>query len=96
MPRFNYKAKSPSGEIVQGAMEAANPAEARIKLRAQNLETVTLVAVLNTAAKRKGESEGFFANTFAPRVQTRISKYSPGSLQLSLMREFPLWILLKF
>lgn len=53
MPRYAFDAKGPSGQDMRGEFDAANEAEARVKLRAQRLTPVRLTVVNGGGAKPK-------------------------------------------
>ncbi len=44
MPSFVFQAKIPGGKVVRGEVAAANETEARVKIRAQNLVPVSVIA----------------------------------------------------
>lgn len=63
MAKFSYKAKAVNGEYTQGAIEATSATEARVKLRSQNLEPLTLVAQVRTGTSvlpKEAAFSGFF------------------------------------
>ncbi len=60
MPKFQYQAKSPSGQMVQGEIEAGNQQEAIIRLRAQQLLPVRMVQSGGSRSKT-GKTTSFFA-----------------------------------
>lgn len=66
MSRFFYQAKMVNGKLVQGELEATDDNEARVKLRAQQLIPVRLVAAANKPTKQV-QSVGFFT----PKVSTK-------------------------
>lgn len=63
MPKFQYQAKNATGQMVQGEIDANSQQEAIIRLRAQQLLPVRVVAF---GASRS--SAGKSASIFAPRV----------------------------
>lgn len=71
MPKYSYQAKTFKGQVVTGEIEAGDPREAMIRLRAQQLIPVKL----NVAKGSKGASStGFFAakvNTKDLQIFTR-------------------------
>lgn len=64
MPKFQYQAKNPAGQMVQGEIDAGSQQEAIIRLRAQQLLPVRVVA-FGATRKAAGKS----ASMFAPRVK---------------------------
>lgn len=73
MAKFAYKAKASSGELTQGAIEATSATEARVKLRAQNLEPMTIVSVVRpTQVAAKSSSQGsMFSGLLSTRVNSK-------------------------
>lgn len=64
MPKFGFRAKTANGRVVQGEVEAANEAEVRVKLRAQQLAPIKIVQ-----GGIKQESAG--AGLFTRRVNSK-------------------------
>jgi type IV pilus assembly protein PilC len=61
MPKFMFQAKTASGQVQMGQLEAADEADARSKLKMRNLTPLKLLMVGGSAAKRSGAAEvGFF------------------------------------
>lgn len=56
---YEFQAKTDDGRVVKGELEAANEAEARIRMRAQRLTPLRLEA-------RKGQSQSFSFSKFLP------------------------------
>lgn len=70
MARFTYRAKTPNGELANGAIDAASLADARVKLRSQNLEPLSLVASVAPAVKRPAPAT-MFSDIFTARVSSK-------------------------
>lgn len=70
MARFSYKAKLANGELTQGAVEATSATEARVKLRAQNMEPLTLI-VSPAAGAQKAGAKSAANSLFAARVSSK-------------------------
>lgn len=68
MPRFSYKAKSPSGAFTAGEIDAANQAEAMVRLRAQQLIVVELNLTRSASGARPATGGNSF---FAPKVKSK-------------------------
>ncbi|MEN0058961.1 MAG: type II secretion system F family protein, partial [Bdellovibrio sp.] len=64
MAKFQYQAKNPAGQIIQGEIEAASQQEAVVRLRAQQLVPIRIVQF---GASRS--SAGKSASLFAARVK---------------------------
>lgn len=60
MAKFQYQAKNPSGQMIQGEIEAGNQQEAIIRLRAQQL-LPTRVVQYGASRKAVGKSSSIFA-----------------------------------
>jgi type IV pilus assembly protein PilC len=70
MARFSYKAKAPNGDLTNGAIDATSLADARVKLRSQNLEPISLLAAVAPAAKGPPPAT-MFSDMFTARVSSK-------------------------
>lgn len=68
MPKFAYKAKNMNGELTQGSIEATSVTEARVKLRAQNIEPVAVQPALRALS---GKNQSSFSGFFGGRVKSK-------------------------
>lgn len=66
MARYSYSAKTPAGVLARGEIEAATEADARVRLKAQGLDVVTLTRG-GAGARVQTKNAGFFS----PRVRGR-------------------------
>lgn len=66
MARYSYSAKTPAGALARGEIEAATEADARVRLKAQGLDVVTLTRG-GAGAKVQTKNASFFS----PRVRGR-------------------------
>lgn len=71
MPAYGFQAKTLDGKLVNGAVEASNEAEARVKIRAQKLILLKLGARTDSPAAAKA----------APAAATKAKKKSAGGFQ---------------
>lgn len=69
MPKFMFQAKNAAGKLQMGQLEAADEAEARVRLRAQNLVPLKLIAAGGSAKAAAGG--GGFGNLFGGKVASK-------------------------
>ncbi|MCB0384391.1 MAG: hypothetical protein KDD43_03290, partial [Bdellovibrionales bacterium] len=62
MPVYNFQAKATDGKFVKGEVDAANEAEARVKIRAQKMIPIKV------AARGSEESKGSKIKLFGDKV----------------------------
>ena len=60
MPKFFYQAKNAAGQTVQGSIESPNETEAKIRLRAQNLNPIKVAQAVSSQRPAPGGT-GFFS-----------------------------------
>jgi type IV pilus assembly protein PilC len=54
MPVYNFQAKATDGKFVKGEVDAANEAEARVKIRAQKMIPIKVTARGTEEVKKRG------------------------------------------
>jgi type II secretory pathway component PulF len=68
VPKFFYQAKNAAGQMVRGSIESPNETEAKIRLRAQNLNPIKVAQAVTSQRPAPGGAGFFFAKSFSERV----------------------------
>jgi len=71
MAKYQFQARSLSGKIQTGYIDAKDEPEAKIRLRAKQLMPMTLKVVGNTSPKKGAHDIGALGAFFAPKVKTK-------------------------
>lgn len=71
MAKFQFQARSLSGKIQSGYLDARDEAEAKVRLRAKQLMPMTLKLVANAPGKKNAHDIHALGAFFAPKVKTK-------------------------
>lgn len=71
MAKFQFQARSLSGKIQTGYIDAKDEPEAKVRLRAKQLMPMTLKVVTNASSKKSAHDIGALGALFAPKVKTK-------------------------
>lgn len=71
MAKYQFQARSLSGKIQTGYIDAKDEPEAKVRLRAKQLMPMTLKVVANTSPKKGAHDIGALGAFFAPKVKTK-------------------------
>ncbi len=71
MAKYQFQARSLSGKIQTGYIDAKDEPEAKVRLRAKQLMPMTLKVVASTATKKGAHDIGALGAFFAPKVKTK-------------------------
>ncbi|MCM2353852.1 MAG: type II secretion system F family protein [Pseudobdellovibrio sp.] len=71
MAKFQFQARSLSGKIQTGYLDAKDESEAKVRLRAKQLMPMTLKIVANAPGKKNAHDIGALGAFFAPKVKTK-------------------------
>ena len=71
MAVFIYQARSISGKVLTGRIEAKDEPDAKIKLRAKQLIPLRLTLTADSSRRKRSDIEEALFNAFAPKVTTK-------------------------
>lgn len=71
MAKYQFQARSLSGKIQTGYIDAKDEPEAKVRLRAKQLMPMTLKVVASTTTKKGAHDIGALGAFFAPKVKTK-------------------------